>query len=164
MAEKPSPEETALWRRRVASQANNRAWALADTLTRTSEEDEEMLQAAHAAMYLWKMVGDASNRAHAAQLLAHVCGLLRLPGPAKHYLSQSQPHFRGASAAPWEVAYAHLVAANVACAASEHALHQQHYASAVSAIAGLSDEEEKDILNTSLRVVPPPGGPKQGET
>ncbi|MBS1200558.1 MAG: hypothetical protein H6R27_1236, partial [Proteobacteria bacterium] len=31
-----------------------------------------MLQAAHAAMYFWKVVGNGNNKAHAAQLLAHV--------------------------------------------------------------------------------------------
>mgnify|MGYP001347608528 CR=1 FL=1 len=50
MSDKPTPEETAIWQRRLAGQANNRAWALAEALTRTAEEDEEMLQAAHAAM------------------------------------------------------------------------------------------------------------------
>ena len=49
MNPQPSAEETALWQRRLASQANNRAWALADAPLRTPEEDEEMLQAAHAA-------------------------------------------------------------------------------------------------------------------
>ena len=49
MAERPSPEEVAVWQKRLASQANNRAWALAEALHRSPEEDEEMLQAAHAA-------------------------------------------------------------------------------------------------------------------
>ena len=44
-----------------------------------------MLQAAHASMYFWKIVGTAGNRAHSAQLLAHVYALLKLPNPAKLY-------------------------------------------------------------------------------
>jgi len=51
MDEKPTPEEAARWQRRLASQANNRAWSLSESVSRTAEEDEEMLQAAHAAMY-----------------------------------------------------------------------------------------------------------------
>jgi len=50
VAEKPPPEDVALWQRRLASQANNRAWTLAETLSRSPDEDEEMLQAACAAM------------------------------------------------------------------------------------------------------------------
>jgi len=50
MSETPSRNEAAIWQRRLASQANNRAWTLSESLSRTPEEDEEMLQAAHAAM------------------------------------------------------------------------------------------------------------------
>src|SRR4051794_1950499 len=78
MTDAPSSEEAAIWQRRLAAQANNRAWRLSESLVRSPEEDEEMLQAAHAAMYFWKMVGSAGNRAHAAQLLAHVYALLEL--------------------------------------------------------------------------------------
>ena len=158
MSEAPSPEDTALWRRRIASQANNRAWELADTLARTRQEDEEMLQAAYTALYLWKMVGNASNHAHAAQLVAHVSALLKQVEPAKHYLAQSQPHFMDGSAAPWEVAYAHLVAANVAAADGDETQHRHHYACAVKAVRALEDPQDRDILNQSLRVVMQPAG------
>jgi len=68
MAEKPTAEDVALWQRRLASQANNRAWTLAEMVHRSPEEDEEMLQAAHAAMYFWKIVGKPNNHAHAANV------------------------------------------------------------------------------------------------
>lgn len=157
MSDKPTPEETATWQRRLASQANNRAWALADAPSRTPEEDEEMLQAAHAAMHFWKIVGNADNKAHAAQLVAHAYALLKLPNPAKHYLRQSQPHFLEQAAAPWEVAYAHVVAANVAAAAGEAALHRHHYDTALGLIAALSDPEDREVLEGTMKVMPLPG-------
>ncbi len=40
VSEKPTLEETALWQRRLASQANNRAWSLAESLSRAPEEFE----------------------------------------------------------------------------------------------------------------------------
>ena len=58
--EKPSAEETASRQRCPASQANNRAWALAEQATRSKPEDEEMLHAAHAAIYFWIIVGKAN--------------------------------------------------------------------------------------------------------
>ena len=82
-----SSEEVALWQRRLAAQANNRAWRLSESLNRSPQEDEEMLQAVHASMCFWKLVGNAGNRAHAAQLVAHVYALLKMPNPAKHYLN-----------------------------------------------------------------------------
>src|SRR5690349_13382271 len=105
MTGKPAPEEIALWQRRLASQANNRAWTLAEASARTPEEDEEMLQAAHAAMYFWNIVGNESNRAHAAQLLAHAYALLNLAGPAAHYLAKSEPVFLSGNADASEAAF-----------------------------------------------------------
>ena len=152
----PEPEETALWQRRLASQANNRAWALSESTSRTAEEDEEMLQAAHAAMYFWKVVGNAGNRAHAAQLLAHVYALLGHGQPAKHYLTQSEPIFFGPEAEAWECALAHSVAANVAAVNLDANAHRDHYQQAVTLIEALPDPEDRNILAATLRVVPHP--------
>lgn len=44
--EKPTAEETALWQKRLASQANNHAWDLSENPSRTTQEAEEMLMAA----------------------------------------------------------------------------------------------------------------------
>lgn len=156
MTEKPTPEDVVFWQRRLASQANNRAWTLAEMLHRSSEEDEEMLQAAHAAMYFWKIVGKPSNRAHAAQLLAHVYALLKLPGPAAQYLSKSFPHFTQHDCAPWELAFAHAVAANVASAEGDAAAHAKHYSEAEALAAHITDPETREMFTATLRVIPAP--------
>jgi hypothetical protein len=156
MSQQPTPEETALWQRRLASQANNRAWTLSEQAQRSADEDEEMLQAAHAAMHLWKIVGNPGNRAHAAQLVAHVYALLGLPGPAWHYLAQCQSHFLAGEVDPWERALAHVVSANVAAARRDTAAHREHHRAAVDGIAALADPEDRVILEASLRVVPVP--------
>ena len=156
MSEPPTAEQTAIWQRRLASQANNRAWTLAEALSRTPEEDEEMLQAANAAMYFWKIIGNAKNHAHAAQLLAHVYALLGLGDAAKHYLAKSSPVFFGEGAEPWELAFAHAVAANVAAATGDSRAHARHYAEAHRLIAAIRGEEDRNILRATLRVVPVP--------
>lgn len=157
MDEKPTAEETARWQRRLASQANNRAWTLSEAVSRTPEQDEEMLQAAHAAMYFWKIVGNDKNLAHAAQLLAHVYALLGEPSAATHYMKQSQPLFFAAGAEAWEVALAHAVAANVAAAAKDAAAHRKHYAKAFELVAKLPEPEDREILEATLRILPAPG-------
>jgi hypothetical protein len=159
MPQSPTPEETAAWQRRLASQANNRAWSLTESPDRTPEEDEEMLHAAHAAMYFWNIVGDPNNKAHAAQLVAHVYARLGLPGPASRYLAKSEPVFFADSAEPWEKALAHAVAAGVAAAKEDTPAHQAHYREAVERVAALPDPEERSILEATLRVVPAPTTP-----
>ena len=156
MADPPLPEELALWQRRLAAQANNRAWRLSESLVRSPQEDEEMLQAAHAAMFFWKIVGTQGNRAHAAQLVAHVYALLKRPGPAAYYLAQSEPLFLGETCEPWERACAYAVKAGVAAAAGQSELHASSYRMAEQLIAALASAEERKILDATLRVVPTP--------
>lgn len=152
----PTPEETAAWQKRLAAQANNRAWSLAESLSRTPDEDEDMLHAAHAAMYFWKIVGTPSNRAHAAQLLAHVYALLKLPNPAQHYLNQSLPFFLDHDSAPWERAFAHAIAAHVASAAGKSEAHSRHYVEAHRLLDTLPDPQDREILAATIRVIPRP--------
>jgi hypothetical protein len=156
MSDPPTPEQAAVWQRRLASQANNRAWTLSESLSRTPEEDEEMLQAAHTAMYLWKIVGNASHHAHAAQLLAHTYALLGLGEPARHYLAKSSPFFFREGAEPVELAFAHAVAANVAAATGDAEAHATHRAEAERLTAALPEQEDRNILAATLRVVPVP--------
>jgi hypothetical protein len=156
MADTPSPEETALWQRRLAAQANNRAWKLAESVSRTPEEDEEMLQAANAAMFFWKIVGNEGNRAHAAQLLAHVYALLRLPNPANHYWAKSKHFFLDRTCEPWEKALAFAIQSNVAAASGQSTLHQTSYREAEKLIAALPDPEDREILEATLNVIPKP--------
>jgi hypothetical protein len=125
-------------------------------LSRTQEEDEEMLQAANAAMYFWKIVGNARNHTRAAQLLAHTYALLGLGDPAKHYLAKSNAVFSGGDAEPWELALAHAVAANVAAASGDSNAHATHYAEADRLIAALPDSENRNIVCATFRVVPVP--------
>lgn len=144
------------WQRRLAGQANNRAWTLAESPSRTAEEDEEMLQAAHAAMYFWRIAGQPKQWAHAAQLLAHVYALLRLPRPALHYQARSQPVFFCDRAEAWERALAHAVAANVAAAAGDARAHGEHFRQAVQLTASLPEAEDRQIIEATLRTVPAP--------
>ena len=156
MSEPPTPEQTAIWQRRLASQANNRAWTLAEALSRTPEEDDEMLQAANAAMYFWKIVGNEKNHAHVAQLLAHVYALLGRGDAAKRYLATSNPVLFAEGVEPAELAFAHAVAADVAAATGDTDAHRFHYAEANRLLAVLPGPEDRSILGATLRVIPVP--------
>lgn len=149
-------EEPVRWKRRLAAEANNRAWALSERLDRSPAEQEEMLHAAHAAMFFWAQVGDAGHKAHAAQLLAHVHAALGHAEAARSYLAKSAPAFSGVTAQPWERALAHVVTAHVAAVSGDGAAHAAAYGPAVEQIAALGDAQDREILEASLRVVPVP--------
>jgi len=152
----PSPEDTALWQRRLAAQANNRAWRLSESRSRSPAESQEMLHAAHAAMHLWSIVGTDHHKAHALQLLAHVHGLLDNAVPAGTYLAACAPYLSSPDREAWETAMFHAVAANVAAASRNAPDHARHYARTRELIDALPDPEDKEILEATLAVVPSP--------
>ena len=152
-----SPEELALWQRRLAAQANGRAWQLSESSDRSAEENEELLQAAHAAMHFWKIVGNANQQAQAALLVAHAYALLHLPHPASHYWSKCEAAFLEQECEPWQKALAFAVKANVAAASGESSEQTSAYMEAERLIQALPDPEDREILNATLRVVPKPG-------
>ncbi|MDB5873651.1 MAG: hypothetical protein JWQ07_3093 [Ramlibacter sp.] len=115
-----------------------------------------MLQAAHAAAYLWRAVGGAKNDAHAALLLAHTHALVGRGEEAAAFEAAGWPYFRGDSAVPWERAIAQAVAANVAAANGREAEHAELYAAAARLIEALPDPADREILGATLRVVPAP--------
>lgn len=161
---KPTAEEIFSWQKRLAAQANNQAWHLSESRSRSPAESEEMLHAAHAAMYFWSIVGNPGNRAHAAQLLAQVYALLGRGKDAAAYLATSSAHFANTDCAPWEVAISHAVAANVAASLHDRLRHEEHYEKARNLIAALSDPQDRDILLATLNVVPVPGGADQASS
>jgi len=152
-----NPDDEAAWLRKLGSDANNRAWTLSEQLTRTPEEDQEMLNAAHASMHLWRTIGNDNNFALGHLLLGQVHALLGNAIYAMKYANLAYDYFTTKDSEPWEVAIVHAVLANAAHCAGVAELHAAHYETARQLIAGLSDPEEKDILLATLRVVPRPG-------
>ena len=152
----PSPEDLAKWQRRLAARANNIAWRLSEQLSRSPGEDREMLHAAHAAMHLWSIVGNESNKAHAEQLLAHVYALLGDAKRAAEYLQGPGVFFSSGQCEAWEVAIARAVAAGVAASAGDADGHRIMYKEAEALITALPSEEERMILLATLHVVPEP--------
>ena len=158
MSQQHSPEELATWQRRIAARANNKAWELSEKLDRTQAENHEMLHAAHAAMHLWSIVGNESNKAHAEQLLAHVSALLGDAARAVEYFQGPRAFFSSGECEAWEVAMCRAIAANIAACSGDVSEHQTLYKEAASLIAALPGAEDRGILLATLRVVPIPQG------
>jgi hypothetical protein len=151
-------EDEPKWRRRLASGANNRAWTLSEKLSRSREEDDEMLHAAHAAAYLWSTIGTERNHALAHLLLGQVHSLLGIPATADRYATAARDFFTLNDSPPWQLALVHAVAANAAHCNGSAASHQAEYVAAQLAVEAIANTEEKEIALATLRVVPKPSG------
>lgn len=144
------------WHRRFGSEANNRAWALAEQRSRTADEDDEMLHAAHAALYHWRQVGTERNVALARMLLGHVHAQLHDGARAREHAEAAFAFVASHASEPWERAFAHAVLANAAFACNDAQAHRTHHRIAGELGAGLENQEERRIFDATFNVIPPP--------
>ena len=153
-----SPEDTepGSWHRFFGASANNAAWALAE-LPAAEVNLRELLDAAHAAAWHWQHVGSELNRMRALMLLAQAHARAGLGTTALAYAGEVRAYFVGNSGTPdWEVAFTHVVHAHAAWSAADREQHAQSYAQAVEAVAAISDEEDRKIVQRVFCHVPAP--------
>jgi hypothetical protein len=135
--------------------SNNRAWDLSEQ-TRSPEEDEEMLSAAHASAWHWARVGSELNRMRATMLLAEIHARLGFGRSALAYAEKMRTYFLGVQSPDWEVAFVHVIHAHAAAAAGDTEKPRASYDLAVAAIEAISNEEERRNLLGTFNRVPKP--------
>lgn len=156
MPEPSNDSELPNWHRRFASEANNEAWRRSEAASRSPDEDQAMVDAAHAAAYHWRAVGTEVQIARAVLLLAHVHALLGHGSVAMRHARTAFESITSRRSPEWEVAFAHAVLANAASAAGDHALHAQHHALAKSMGRALASAEEREIFDATFVRIPVP--------
>lgn len=156
MPQETHQEESRVWRRRFAVVANNRAWDLSESLARSADQDAEMLDAAHAARFLWRDIGNESNAAHADLLLGHVHALLGNGALAMQYAGAALAFFSSRPSPPSELAFAHAALANAAHAGGDAQLHGLHYRKAAEAAEAIAIPENRRNFEATFRVIPKP--------
>ena len=137
-------------------EANNRAWELS-VEHRDPESDREMLNAAHSSAWHWEVVGTELHRMRARMLLAEVHASLGHGATALVYARQMREYFLSKTDTPdWELAFTHAVYAHAAHAAGDVAQHRAAYQEAATAVAAISDEEDRAIVLKTFRQVAAP--------
>lgn len=155
MSEKPSDSERAAWHKRFAAECNNRAWELS-TAERSTADDREMLDVAHASAWHWGKVGTELNRMRATMLLAEVHALLGMGERALAHAEEMRGYFLAHESPDWEVAFSHAIYAHAAHVAGRASEHRDAYAQAEAAIAAIASDEDRAIVAATFRQVPPP--------
>jgi len=144
------------WHRTFAAEANDRAWTLSEMRDLTTDEEAELLDAAHAAAHHWRRIGSEAQIARANLLLGRVHALLGHGRLAMHFATTAFDSITSRDGAPWEVAFAHAIVANAAAAAGDAAIHAKRYAEARALGEGLA-EEERALFLATFDLVPAPG-------
>ena len=155
MPHQPDTTDPHSWHRYYAMDCNNRAWSLA-VQDRTTADDEEMLNAAHASAYHWNVVGDEIHRIRAKMLLAEVHALLGLGETAMRHADEMRDYLLDRDAPDWEIAFVHTVHAHAAAAVGDADQHQSSYEAAEQAIEAIEDPEDRRIVLETFDQVPAP--------
>ncbi len=137
-------------------ECNNEAWRLAELKTRTTDECDSMLNNAHAAAYHWSIVGTEDNKAKAWALLAQAHALAGNGPIAVRYAAKSFEYVTANNSPDWEIAFAHLIMANAACASGDGSKHALYYTSAQELGNAIIDSDDKGIFMKSFANVPRP--------
>ena len=156
MSDTGNDDEIRKWHRWFAAECNNRGWRLSEAPTRSAADDDEMLNAAHAAAFHWNEVGTAIHRARADMLLAHVHALLGHGAIAIQYARKSFDAVTSRQSPDWELAFAHAVLAHAGYAANDMDLHARHYALARDVGLALPNAEEREIFDATFTRIPMP--------
>jgi hypothetical protein len=139
-----------------ACECNNAAWTLAELSSRSAEQDDEMLNAAHAAAFHWSKVGNELNAARASMLLGHVHAALGHGATAMRYARESFDYLVAHDPPDWELAFAHAILAHAAAAAGETGLHREHFAQAEQLGKAIADSEDREIFFKTFLTIPKP--------
>ena len=148
-------EDTNKWHRFFAATSNNRAWDLS-TKQRNLEEDQEMLNAAHAAAFHWALIGTELNQKRATMLLAEVHSLLDLAASAYTYAEDMKAYFLSNDTPDWELAFTHTIHAHAAYVRGNLDEHASSYANAERAIEEIAEDKERVIVLETFNQIPKP--------
>ena len=143
-----TPEEE----RQLAVDLFNRAWTLMETGERTEEQDDELINTAHASAYHWTQVGTPANRARSEWQLSRAYTVLDRPEPALHHARRCLAYCEENPEAieDWDLPYAHEALARAHALAGEADVAGRHAAAARELAAGVMGAEDREHLEADL--------------
>jgi hypothetical protein len=157
MPKAPTELTPEAWHRFFAIEANNLAWTLAELPQRSDTQMLEMMDAAHASVWHWSIIGTELHRMRGAMLLAQVHALAGDGPGAIAYARDMSEWFLARSETPdWEVAFAHAIHAHAAHVAGLKAEYKRSYELARTSVEGIAGAEDKEIVLRTFAQVPKP--------
>jgi hypothetical protein len=143
-----TPEEE----RQLAVELFNRGWTLMETDERTEEQDDELINTAHASAYHWAQVGTPANRARSEWQLSRAYTVLDRPEPALHHARRCLAYCEENPQAieDWDLPYAHEALARAHALAGEADVAGRHAAAARELAAGVAGAEDREHLEADL--------------
>ncbi len=153
----PSTLEGADLHRQVAVDLFNHVWTLLESEGRTPAQNDEMLHAAHASRFHWGASGphlEPSRLVAGEWQCARVYAVLGRPEPARWHAERSLALCEEAGVTGFLLGAAHEAVARALLGEGRSGEASPHVETARRIAAGLTDEDDREILVSDLESLP----------
>lgn len=143
--------------RRLAAALFNEVWRLLELPGRTEVQDAAMLHGAHASCYHWMAVGEPVHRARGEWQVSRVCSVLGQPEAAFLHAQKVLDICQREGIGDFDLAFAYEALARASAAGGDTEAARAWAAQAREAVAGITDQEDRDLVLADLATIPPGG-------
>lgn len=140
--------------RELAKRLFNLVWSLLEQPSRTTDEDELMLNAAHASLYHWLRVGEPVNEVRGEWQVSRAYSVLRRGEPALHHARRSLALCEQHGIGDFDIAFAYEALSRAHMVAGETADAARFAAIAKTAAGAIADDEDREIFLGDLADLP----------
>lgn len=133
-----------------AVELNQLTWSLLDKADRTPEDDEAMLNAAHASLHHWTVAGGPLERARGEWLVSRVYAVLGRGEPARHHAHRCLVITQDNGFADFDLAYAYEGMSRAAKASGDAVTADAYREKAAEAAQAIKDPEDRRIFESDL--------------
>jgi DNA-binding transcriptional MerR regulator len=140
--------------RALAVSLFNRVWELLEKTDRTSVDDEELVNAAHASRYHWTSIGTPKHLAIGDWQISRVYSTLGRPEPAVVHARLCLDSARLVTDEPWLLASAYEGLARAYATAGDRAAAQEWKDKAVAQLELVTDADDREIVEQDVASLP----------
>jgi hypothetical protein len=154
MADTPEPRELAeldaATERALAVRLFNRTWELLDTAARSTDQDDEMLHAAHASRFHWGEVGDPVNRVRGEWQCSRVYAVLGRAEPALWHARRSLELCEAHGIGDFDLAFAYEALARASIVAGDSGAAAGYAVRARVAGESIAEDSDRELFAQDL--------------
>lgn len=142
------------WHRFFAITANNAAWDISDSLENVLNHTE-LLDAAHASAWHWRVAGTTINQMRSTMLLALIHARMDMGPSAWNYAESMKKYFTEISETPdWELAFVYAIHAWAALACGKLDEYKVSYHKASECLEAIKDPEDRAVVLKTFSLIP----------
>lgn len=131
----------------------NLVWDYLDRPQRTLQEDDTMLNAAHASRYHWEQAGTAVNLARGEWQLSRVYAVLKRLEPARYHAARNLEICQANGIGDFDLAFAYEALARAAALAGRFDESQMWLEQASLALPGIREADDRELVEKDLATI-----------